>query len=75
MVKRVDNAVYQIVKDRVENRPLGGLHVYGLDNDGIGYALDHYNQDLISPATLEAVDAAKQKIIAGQIKVTNAMEK
>jgi basic membrane protein A len=75
MVKRVDNAVYQIVKDRVESRPLGGLHVYGLDNDGIGYAVDDYNKDLIPPATLEAVEAAKQKIIAGQIKVTNAMEK
>lgn len=75
MVKRVDNAVYQIVKDRVEGKPVGGIHVYGLENDGIGYALDEYNKDLISPATIEKVEAAKQKIISGQIKVTNAMEK
>jgi basic membrane protein A len=75
MVKRVDNAVYQIVKDRVENRPVGGVHVYGLDNDGISYALDQFNKDLLSPRILENVEAAKQKIIAGKIQVTNAMEK
>src|SRR5438067_3269445 len=74
MVKRVDNAVYQIVRDRVEKRPLGGIHVYGLDNDGIGYAVDQYNKDLLNPATIQAVEAAKAKIIKGQIKVTNAME-
>ena len=75
MVKRVDNAVYQIVRDRVENRPVGGVHTYGLENDGIGYAVDAYNKDLIPPATIQAVEAARQKIISGQIKVTNAMEK
>src|SRR5207302_11408295 len=75
MVKRVDNAVYQIVKDRVESRPIGGVHVYGLDNEGIGYAVDEYNKDLLSQKTIQAVEAAKQKIITGQIKVTNAMEK
>ena len=75
MVKRVDNAVYQIVKDRVEKRPLGGVHVYGLENEGVGYALDQYNKDLIPQPTLDAVEASKQKIIAGQIKVTNAMDK
>jgi basic membrane protein A len=67
--------VYQIVKDRVERRQIGGVHVYGLQNEGVGYALDQYNKALITPATLEAVEAAKQKIIAGQIQVTNAMEK
>jgi basic membrane protein A len=75
MVKRVDNAVYQIVQDRVANRATGGIHVYGLDNEGIGYALDQFNKDLIPQTTLDAVEAAKQKIIAGQIKVTDAMEK
>jgi basic membrane protein A len=75
MVKRVDNAVFQIVKDRVEKRPVGGIHIYGLDNEGVGYAVDQNNKDLLPPAVLEAVEAARRKIIAGQIKVTNAMEK
>jgi len=75
MVKRVDNAVYQIVRERVAGRFRGGIHVYGLDNEGIGYALDQYNEKLIPKAVLREVEAAKQKIIRGQIKVTDAMAK
>jgi basic membrane protein A len=73
MVKRVDNAVYQIVRDRVEGRFQGGIHVYGLDNEGIGYAMDQYNAKLIPPEVIAEVEAAKQKIIHGEIKVTDAM--
>ena len=75
MVKRVDNAVYQIIRDRVEHRTLGGIHVYGLDNDGVGYAVDEYNKTLLPAETIHALDETKRKIISGQIKVTNAMEK
>src|SRR5437868_2029814 len=49
MVKRVDNAVYQIVGDTVNHRFQGGVHVFGLDNKGIDYALDQYNERLIPP--------------------------
>jgi basic membrane protein A len=73
MVKRVDNAVYQIVREKVAGKFQGGLHVYGLENEGIGYALDQYNEQLISPDVIQEVDAAKQRIISGQLKVTDAM--
>ncbi len=75
MVKRVDNAVYQIISDRVGNKFQGGIHVYGLENDGVGYALDKFNEPLISKDVLQQVEAAKQKIIGGQIQVTDAMAK
>jgi basic membrane protein A len=75
MMKRVDNAVYQTIRDRVQGRHIGGVHVYGLDNDGVGYAADEYNKDLLPPETLRLVEEAKQKIISGQIKVTNVMDK
>ncbi|MDX6711144.1 MAG: basic rane protein [Blastocatellia bacterium] len=75
MEKRLDNAVYQIVKDKVSGKFQGGEHIYGLENEGIGYALDEYNKPLISPDVLKEVDAAKQKIIDGQIKVTDAIGK
>lgn len=75
MVKRVDNAVYQIVQDVIEGKFQGGLHVYGLDKDGVAFALDQYNQSLITPDVLQEVEASRQKIIAGQIKVTDAMNK
>jgi len=73
MVKRVDNAVYRIVEDRVAGRFRGGVHVYGLDNDGVGYAMDRYNQGLIAADVLARVEAAKRAIVAGKIRVTDAM--
>ncbi len=73
MVKRVDNAVYQIVADRVAGRFRGGIHAYGLQNDGVGYATDAYNRGLIPPAVLARVEAAKRGIMAGTIHVTDAM--
>ncbi|HEV7672309.1 MAG TPA: BMP family ABC transporter substrate-binding protein [Thermoanaerobaculia bacterium] len=73
MVKRIDNAVYQIIQDRVQGKFKGGIHVYGLDNGGIGYAMDQYNAGLIPDSVLAEVEAAKGKIIRGEIKVTDAM--
>ena len=75
MVKRVDNAVYQIVQDIVNGQFSGGIHVYGLDKDGVGYAMDQCNQKLIQPEAIQQAEAAKQKITSGQIKVTDAMAK
>ena len=75
MVKHVDNAVYDIVDDVVKHRFTAGLHIFGLDKDGVGYSLYQYNQSLISPETIKEAEAARQKIIDGQIKVTDAMMK
>jgi basic membrane protein A len=75
MVKRVDNAVYDIIKDVVTGQFKTGFHVYGLDKDGVGYSLDEYNKDLVSPEMIKQADEARQKIINGEIKVTDAMTK
>ncbi|HEV2914596.1 MAG TPA: BMP family ABC transporter substrate-binding protein [Pyrinomonadaceae bacterium] len=75
MVKRVDNAVYQIVQDVVAGKFEGGIHVYGLEKDGVAYAMDQYNRDLLPADVLQEVEAARQKIISGQIEVTDAMAK
>lgn len=73
MVKRVDNAVYDIVKLVVERKFQAGFHVFGLESDGVGYVIDQYNKDLVSPEAIQAAEEAKRKIITGQIKVTDAM--
>ena len=75
MVKRVDNAVYDVVKDVVNGKFDGGFHAFGLDKDGVAYAMDNNNAGLIPPDVLSKVEDSKQKIIAGQIKVTDAMAK
>jgi basic membrane protein A len=73
MVKRVDNAVYDVVKELTEGRFAGGFHTFGLEKNGVAYAMDDNNKKLISQEMLDRVEAAKQEIIDGKIKVTDAM--
>jgi basic membrane protein A len=73
MVKRVDNAVYDVVKVLLEGRFDGGFHVFGLDKDGVAYAMDEHNKPIIPEAVIQRVEAAKAKIVAGEVKVTDAM--
>jgi basic membrane protein A len=73
MVKRVDNAVYSIVDDVVKGQFKAGFHVYGLDKDGVGYAMDQNNQKLVTPEMTQQVEEAKKKIIGGEIKVIDRM--
>jgi basic membrane protein A len=71
MLKRVDVSVFEIIKDVVGGRFEGGIHVYGLEIDGVGYALDEYNADLIPQEVLDRVEAVKADIVAGKIQVTD----
>ena len=75
MLKRIDNAVYDVIKAEVEGTFKGGVHVYGLENKGVDYALDEFNKSLIPQEVIDKVEQAKQDIIAGKIKVTDAMAK
>ncbi len=73
MVKKVDVAVYDVVKEILEGRFQGGFHVFGLDKDGVGYALDDFNRDMIPADVIQKVEEARTKIGTGEIKVTDAM--
>ncbi|THD76308.1 BMP family ABC transporter substrate-binding protein [Thalassobius vesicularis] len=72
MLKRVDVAVYEAMKagDAVET----GVVNMGLAEDGVGYALDDNNAALISDEMKAKVDAARQDIIDGKLKVASYYE-
>jgi basic membrane protein A len=69
MMKRVDNAVYALITDVKNNKFKGGQRVFGLKDNGVGYAMDQYNRNLISSAQVAKVEAIKAQIIAGKIVV------
>ncbi len=71
MMKRVDNAVYQALKDGPDMET--GFSVMGLANGGVDYALDEYNAPLISAEMKARVDEAKAAIAGGEIKVHDYM--
>jgi basic membrane protein A len=75
MVKRVDNAVYDVVQEVLDGKFQGGFHVFGLDKDGVVYAMDDNNKSLIPQDVIQKTEEAKRKIVAGEIKVTDAMAK
>jgi len=70
MVKRVDVAVYQTIKDAKESSfPGGQVRVFGLEQNGVGYVYDSRNANLIPPPVKARVDSLRSEIIAGKIAV------
>lgn len=67
MVKRVDQAVYEAFSagDGFES----GVKVMGLANDGVAWALDENNENLVTDEMKATVEATKEKIISGEIEV------
>jgi len=68
MVKRVDVAVFETMKAACEGDTEGGIKVFDLSNDGVGYATSGgYVDDIASQ-----LDDIKAKIVAGEITVPTA---
>ena len=79
MLKQVDVAVYLAIKAAVEGTFKGGIEVFGLDRtvtigdttySGVGYAIDKYNEDLVSAEMIAKVEDAKTIIINTQNKIS-----
>lgn len=78
MLKQVDVAVYLATKSVVEGNFESGLKVYdlstqaeidGITYNGVGYAVDEFNEDLITGEMIQKVEEAKENIISGEIVV------
>ncbi len=69
MLKRVDVAAYNAFNDVKNGTWTSGTQVLGLKEDGVGWALDEYNQDLVTGDMKTKVDAAKAAILDGSVKV------
>ena len=65
MLKRVDSAVYLTIKDTVEGTMSGGVVVYDLSVDGVGYSTSGgYVDDIV-----DQLEAYKAQIVSGAIVV------
>lgn len=71
MTKRVDVAVFKAIQELLDGAFKPGTHVFGLKEEGVGYAVDKYNRRLITPAMGERVERLRKEIIDGKLKVTN----
>jgi basic membrane protein A len=73
MLKRVDVAVYNAFMDAKNDSFSYGFNVLGLENDGVGYAMDENNASLVSDEMKATIEAAKADIISGKITVHDYM--
>ena len=70
MLKRVDVAVYDVIKGVVDGSPLVGVQAFDLSKNGVGYATSN---SAVSPFTA-AADAAAEKIKSGEVTVGTTVE-
>lgn len=65
MLKRVDSAVFEVIKSVATGSPMTGVQNFDLKRGGVGYAVSN---PAVAPYQA-AADAAAAKIISGEIKV------
>ena len=73
MLKRVDVAVYNVMKSGKDGAFKPGIQELGLAEDGVGYAVDDNNKALITAEMTTAVEKARADIISGAVKVHDYM--
>ncbi len=75
MMKRLDLSITDIVGKFFDNELVGdSIYAYGLKNNGVSLTDMQYTRDLIGEKTIGEIDRIKQKIINGEIVVTNIHE-
>jgi basic membrane protein A len=73
MLKRVDVATYEVMKTAKDGTFKSGIKELGLAQDGVGYAMDENNKNLVTAEMQAKVEAAKADIIAGKLAVHDYM--
>ena len=74
MLKRVDNAVYEVIKAQVKGTFQSGTHSFGLKDKGIDYAVDSNNEAMIAPFT-KKLEEVRADIVSGKIVVPDYYKK
>lgn len=69
MVKRVDTAVFDTIRDLKNGEWKGGVREFGLGDQGVSWVYDNRNKALVPDAVKAKVDSLQRAIVAGQIKV------
>jgi basic membrane protein A len=69
MVKGIDEAVFQAARAVEEDAFTGGIRVFGLAENGVGYVDDANNAALIPDSVRAILDTLRADIVTGRIRV------
>ncbi|HEX5830409.1 MAG TPA: BMP family ABC transporter substrate-binding protein [Gemmatimonadaceae bacterium] len=72
MVKGVDAAVHDVIRRVRDGTFRGGIDEFGLAEQGVGYVHDANNRALIPDSVHARLEALREEIIAGTIRVPSA---
>jgi basic membrane protein A len=67
MVKRVDVAVFDTIRQMLDGQWQGGVKVFGLAEEGVTWVYDDRNKALIPDAAKATVDSLRAELVAGRI--------
>ncbi len=71
MIKRVDVSTYKEIDKAVDGKFSPGVVIYDLKNSGVSLSPMKYTKQLIPKEVLENLKKVEDKIISGEIKVTD----
>ena len=76
MLKRVDTAVHDAIQQVAEGSFKPGTQIFGLAEQGVGYAVNEYNdnEQLLSKDIQTKLENYKKQIVSGEIKVPTEPE-
>jgi basic membrane protein A len=69
MVKRVENAVFDTIRDAEGGAWKGGIQVFGLKENGVDWVYDARNRALVPAPVKATLDSLRAEIVAGRITV------
>ena len=75
MLKRVDVAVYESIKEASLGKFTSGTQRYGLANQGIDYSVDEFNSKILPEEVRKKANDLKAEIVSGKIKVPDYYQK
>jgi basic membrane protein A len=75
MLKRVNLAVFATIEEAKAGRFSGGVKRFGLPDKGVDYAIDQYNEKILTESVRKRADELKTEIIAGKIVVPDYYKK
>lgn len=69
MMKRVDIAVFNTIRDVQQGQFSAGTVRFGLKDKGVDYAVDEHNEKLITPESRAKLEQLRAEILSGKIVV------
>ncbi|WP_330112174.1 BMP family ABC transporter substrate-binding protein (plasmid) [Cetobacterium somerae] len=69
MLKNVNNAIYKVIEDTVNEEFKGQVYNFGLKENGVGTTEFKYTRQIIGSENINFVENLKADIISGKIKV------